>query len=459
VRLDGQEIRKDTNRPNWSSDNQQTLLEFARKTFRDALREETILNYLMTTQYAGRGAALGEELAGSSGCLLDYTRTNATAGAIAGNIILAHHDGSKLDQVGFLREAQHKLAALKGLGDINAQNAPTQQIVSCANRFRLTILSTLELLPLEDTTAWRDGKKAYWDTPVDTRQKNHLFAAEVRAVEYEAAFYTTLRQNPDQDPDGQRRLMVDRVCLLLEDENRFIQFLSLWAHRLITVADDQTTGTPRTYWALAAPFEDPRYKTQLDEWKLTSAQTTDPADEVMEAVIRFVNIGTDADNGSKKIPYQHVQKYLTAVVDHEMAQRLKNDDLALDDPTLRTWMDAFLPPLDANGQEDLSNWTPADDELKIRVARSVTRHDALRLLADQLKEVLPQFLQEAQAARQQLDGSRAVNEAIKRQELADLYSIAVIALENDQKRYREIVEQEYTKRTGGTRISGVGRRR
>lgn len=457
VVLGGKPLRKDTRRDHWARDNQNLMIEQARSVFRDAVREETVLSYLMNQQYAGNPQALATELAANSGYLLSYNATNRTSGTIKGTIILAFHDGSRPDQTSFLRQTLTGLVAAQGGGNIDGMNDPTRQIVECRNRFQLTILSTLELLPLEDTKSWNDGKDAYQNTPVDTRQKNHNFAAEIRAAEYEIGFYDRLGQRAEDEVGGKKRLMTDRVCLLLEDEKKFMQFLVLWAHGQITIYDD-ANNTVQTYWVVTAPSQDQRFAHQLDEWRLTVPASEDPSERIVDALVHFINIGTDATNSSKHIPYDHLSDYLKRVIDHQMAERLQNDDLALDDPELRGWLEAFLPPL-VNGQEDLTNWTPADDELRIKVARYVTRHDVLRRLENQLMDVLSDFVQRAKEARAQMNTSDKVNEAIHRQELLDLYSVAVIALQNEMNRYRALVEQEYNRQSRNNRIGGVARRR
>jgi hypothetical protein len=437
-RAEIEEFQRDVHRnaSKWAASNLALIMEHTRRFFRDAIRQESLVEYLMNEKDARQ---LAEELNRNSGYLLSFTINQQTGAMIPGNILLAKSDDNLPQQREYLREVLYNVAAGKNQGDIRGQDNPLQKTASCADPFRLTLLSTAELIPMEGVSAYADCERKYWEIPYDTRQKNHIFPAEVHSVEYERDL-TLLEQKP--------RILTDRVALLLEDEERFKQFLFLLTHRLI---EQRETGDRdiKFYWALLAPSPDPRRRGQIEEWKLSD--TTSEAPSLMEAAVRYIVVGRDYDNEARAVPYDHILKALVAAQEADTADRIQRDEIALQDGELRGWYEQFLPPLDEQGQEDLSNWTEEDDRLYLDVSKLIVRHDMMQELVEDFKSYVRQLGMDAKEAQNKANNAQSHNEALLKQELYDLFSISTIALEKEIFKYRGLVKNRYDVKTSGKR--------
>jgi len=443
-----QSVRSDINRQasNWAKDNHDLLMEVTRQFFRDAVKRESVLGYLM-----GRvdPRALGNELTQNSGYMLSFGRNNDTGGYIPGTILLAKSDPTQFEQKAYLRDVQDQIAANRGQGAMKGQDSATLIGESCADPFRLTILSTAELIPMESLDAYKECEQKYWNLPYDTRQKNHIFPAEVHAVRYEK----DLRQRLEQE----LRALSDRVALLLEDEDRYLNFLQLLAHNMIEQAtEDGASGVTQTYWRLLAPAQEKRRRErgELEFWRLSDSATKAPS--LMEAAVQYILIGHDKQNQSRLIPYDHIREALNEKREIDTDDRMERDELAVDDPGLRNLFEAFLPPM-VNGQEDLSNWTKADDDALLEVATMVVRHDILLDLANDFRQFVGGLGKSANDAAQKASDAATHNDALLKQELYDLFSISIVALEDQAERMRELVQDRYDTKTKGRKGRGLGR--
>ncbi|MDW8171721.1 MAG: tubulin-like doman-containing protein [Anaerolineae bacterium] len=438
VRMRGSEpMRRDVGKGKWSEHNLSILLEMARSVFRAAVRQESVLDYLMNHQYRDTPSDLAVELAEKSDFLLSFNVSSQTSGYIPGNILLARFDSTRPEQAAYLREVIRELAARKGQGDTRGQDTPMQQFVQCADPFRLTLLSTAELIPLEAIDAYEDCYQKYKATAWDARQKGHIFPAEVRAATYEKDLEKSLRQP--------FRLLTDRVVLLLENESRFLEFLFMLTHGIVSKREISESGVIKLYWTVIAPDPDARYKRML-EWRLTAETRDEPS--VLDAAVRYIIIGTDERNAANPIPYEHVAKYLKTTQEAQTAERIERDEIALNDEELRGWFEAFLPPLLEDGTEDLSNWTQQDDDAYLETATLIVRHDMMQELVAELRELLPQMEKEVREVRQGIRSGEAHDRALRSQEELDFYSVAVIGLEKEIFKYRELIQRRYETRTG-----------
>lgn len=435
-------FRKDVDRAasRWVQHNVDLMMEQARQVFRAALAQESVLRYLMDEKTAD---ALAAELIQRSKYMLSFSVNERTGALIPGNILLARYDDRQPGQLTYLREVLRQLAAASNRGDTLNQDDPMHTFESCADPFRLTLISTAELVPLEGIDAYGNCEQKYWEIPYDTRQKNHIFPAEVRAAEYEEQLGSL---------EQRKRLLADRVCLLLENETRFIDFLFLLTFGMIVqreVRQRQITY----YWALVAPSPDPRRQGQTEEWRLSDDSASAPS--LMEAAISYIIIRADRQNPNRKIDDRldvHVLNALKTAQDQYTADRLGRDELAVQDAQLRGWLENFMPPAqEVNGQmvEDLSRWTAEDDEQFLEVARLVVTHDMLQETVDEFKQYVGDLGINAERAEKEARDGATHNEALKQRELYDLYSLAIIALEKEVFKYRDLVRQRYLVKTGG----------
>ncbi len=433
-----EQFRKDIERASsqWMKDNHDLIMSLCRKVFRSAIEQESILSYLMDHYQT---ADLADELTKMSGYQLALKNNADTGSMIPGNILLAKHDDKQPQQKKYLQEILIGLAANKNQGDVSGQDNPTQVFESCADPFRMTLLSTAELIPLVGLRAYDDCMGKYWEVPYDTRQKNHIFPAEVNVVDYERQL-GNLKQMP--------RMLADRVTLLVEDESRFNDFLFLLTHRMIETREIEEGRGISYYWSLIVPHRDPRHKGKIEEWKLSSPGGDRPS--LMEAALRYIVIGEDVENSAHKIDYDHVIKSLRLIQDVDTSDRIDRDEIALEDSELRNWYEAFLPPI-VNGEEDLSNWTDDDDAQYLNVARLIVRHDMMQELVTELRAQVDSLGANAKAAKNSASTGVAHDDALEKQELYDLFSISIIGLEKEIFNYRDLIKDRYLVRTKAKR--------
>ncbi|MBN1564132.1 MAG: hypothetical protein JXA10_09850 [Anaerolineae bacterium] len=454
-------------RARWAERNLQAMLGYMRGVFADAVQRESVLKYLMQ-QYLDNEDQLAIDLARRSGHLLSITERPEVEGRIVTNVLLASHNSENPDETGFLGNVLRRLGAEKGLGDISEQDYATLKTAQCENPFRLTLLSTAELIELRGISAFGECYQRYNELPWDTRQTTHIFPAEVRAIEYEKDVVRRLRQTG--------RLLADRVVLLLENEERFLDFLFLLAHRIIVRREEGGDET-RTYfaWQLRAPDLESRKKEIID-WYLT-----EPSDRpsLLDAMITYVILEEDI-RGTRPgatmrnpIPYPGVLDYLRQARREDTLRRVDRDNLALlethgdqvvVDEELRMWVEAFMPSVNREtGELMLDNWDreaflgregngTAGNQRQLGVAELVVRHDMARELRQELAAALPELQERLSMSGVNLTGGDAHDEQRRRQEDYDLYTIAILALDREMDRLRRVIEARYDEKVrGGSR--------
>ncbi|MBN2303225.1 MAG: hypothetical protein JXQ72_02030, partial [Anaerolineae bacterium] len=456
-------LRKDM-RGRWADNNLQAMLGYMRAVFADAVQRESVLKYLMR-QYIDNEAQLAVDLARRSGHLLSMTERPEVSGRTVTNVLLASHNSENPDETGFLQRVLRRLGAEKGLGDIMEQDYPTLRQTQCENPFRLTLLSTAELIELRGITAYDECRQRYDGLPWDTRQTAHIFPAEVRAIEYEKDLVSRLRQP--------RRLLSDRVVLLLEREPRFLDFLFLLAHRIVIRREEGGTGTRTNFaWVLRMPDPDPR-RNEITDWYLTMPVALP---SLLEAMITYVILEEDVRGTlpnpplRNPIPYDAVLAYLSQARRDDTLERVDNDNLALVptadgevtfDRELRTWVEAFMPPIDENGDPVLEGYDleaylgpegnrSGSNHRQLGVAELVVRHDMARELRDEMTAALP-ALQERLMANAALTDGAAHDEQRTRQEEYDLYTNAILALDREMSQLRSVLEARYDEKVRGGR--------
>jgi len=467
--LDGAEIRKDIGYGKWNVDNLNAILSYSRHVFRAATARHNVLNYLMMSNtatgpdnkpinFVQNPRGLGDFLYAQSGHQLAI---RSGAGETPTNAILAAFDErSENRQREYLRDALAQLAARQGVGDIgHGMDSKLHTIMACDDPFRLTLLSGVELVPIDYVDAYDKNQADYLKLVKDARQITHIFPAEVRAVAYEEAL-PLLKQ--------QRRILNDQVSVLFEDEDRFRQFLYLFAYRIVRPVETSFGGEKKHFWALQMPSADPRQRDAIEDYMLTEADY-DPS--FLEAAFTYVLVQKDVrtlrknENWMVELPNANeAAKYLDKKRREVAAKLIDRDELALDDPDLRKWLEAFMPPVDEEGNEILDNWTDQDEDAFLDIAEMVVQHDVLSGLAYDLKEHLGVRIEELNDMRHEHATHMGHDELIRKEAEYDLFSVAVIALQNQLEVLRRTIRTRYNEHVGisdwgGVTGSGRGDRR
>ena len=146
----------------------------------------------------------------------------------------------------------------------------------------------------------------------------------------------------------------------------------------------------------------------------------------------------------------------------EVVRNASNEPVGVDyDDELRRWIEAFMPPLvqdPTTGQQviDESQWSDQQLAKFYEVAELVVRHDVLRELRERLFAQIPVVEKTNTAVRREDAAEEAAGEARtqplsaqahdaarRRQEEIDLYSVAILMLDDEKENLRHAVQQEY----------------
>ncbi len=444
-------------RGNWSQQNSEAMLGFARTTFREATQRLSVLGYLSEMENA---TEVGEELARNANALLSLQAVEITN---PNNFLLAFVDESDTYQGPFLDEALRSLISAQGRGGAAAQGTgdTMNETVQTHARFRLTLLSTVDVIDVEGTIAYQENEDNYWGMPYDSRELAHIFPAEVRAVKYEKDLSDLLQQHT--------RPLSDRVIFLLENEERFLEFMLLRAHGIVNFISETVGNRYQYAWVLEMPTTDNRRSGEMDKWYLT--QRGDMEQSMLGALIQYVLKGADSLNPNRKIPYQDVSRYLEVRREEQTTERANQNMLAVHfhldengeytvdpetgtysfwfDEELRGWIEPFMPPVDEEGYLiEGAEWYQEDQDELMRVAKEVVRIDLLTDLVDMLKVDLPVLGQRVAQGAEGLEGSQRHDAIQRAQEEYDLYSVIIIALQNEIATLRSVVKEMYTQKVG-----------
>lgn len=453
----------------WSEKNSRSFLEGCREVFRTAISNESIVKYLMEndeTYGASRPDVLARELANQSAYQLNIPEVALTTVQFT-DVLLAHSGGSG-DENAYLREVLREVDERRGRGGGGGGGAGSSRH-RCDDPFRLTILTLAENVPLDGITAYKDAMSVYLGLPYTKRQENHILPAEVNVAYYEEMLHSSLQQN--------RRQVEDRVALLLEDVAAFKECLIMVAHGMIQLIEHQSLnlggGGIESLWVLKAADRKMVYNNdfnqwlnqnpqnpQEEEWWLTLPRTYNQfggsvagesvkdgslLDAMMTYIFRKVDIrGTqkDAQTHVKDIPRDYLNLFLDFKIRFDTYQALRQDNVGMSNPQLRSWVEAYLP---AAG-EILS----AEQSAKLfDVANRATRYDRLSQLGAGLMDgAQKHFATKRQIEQQGLSTSQSFNELQYNQELYDLYSIAAVLLLDESEKLLKSVENRYNADSG-----------
>lgn len=419
---------------NWDAYNTDLLLEYARRIFQGAIQQESLVEYLRGKETA---RAVADELHNGAGYMISLSGTSAGQAISPGYILLAAQNGDE-DRT-FMSEINTSLGSLNQKGNISGQGNSNQIVEQCADAFRMTYIATAELVALESMKAYSDGKDKYESIPFDTRQKNHIFPAEVNAVPYEEKLKS---QDYFNQPDA--RLLSDRVRLLLENEDLFTEFMFHMIYNIVGKLEEDTGTTVSEYYVMRAPFESGR--DGFDVWELT-AHEDQPS--LLDAAVSFVISQHDYRNENRKIPIEYLHAYLETVMEHDTANRLHSGDLAAYNNDLYDILLAFSPPEDEN-----EPWSQRDDADYVDIAKLIARYDTVYELLweyegttdEYPKSKLDLLKASATATRSSAKDGKSHDFAQKQRELYDFYSIAIIRLKDELQKYKQQIVRRYERK-------------
>lgn len=404
----------------WSDDNFSALMDFCRDIFSTALDRESVLHYLATHEYDGRPDALAEELFLNSGALLRYD--DAVVGQfVPANYLLAYQDPNRPEQTRFL---QRVMDELKGHYGVSTTDETLARLQNADDRFRLTLVNMAELLPLRRIGCYTDHYQAYMSAARTERMTFHVFPAEVHAVQYEDELTRQLSQN--------RRIVQPRVSVLMEDKERFQEFLTLMAHQIVVRGRDEVQyakdGVSNYLFYLVVPADRPGAKPgEADMWWLTKP---DKQPSLLDAMTTYIyrerDVGYETHQLGYNFPidYDRVRAYLRFVREKETDKRINTGELAQDDPDMQEWLDELDP--DSPAWQDL--------------ARAIVEHDVLKEFAHELELELPVMAQQMEQFRTGVDETgQTIDRAdeLALHEQFDLYSMAVVVLRGEIAAKRE----------------------
>ncbi|MCC7452514.1 MAG: hypothetical protein IT324_34250 [Anaerolineae bacterium] len=410
--LDGQPLRDD-GRGEWSRHNADLLMTFCRDIFVPARERESVLNYL--SEYAYKDASGAEKLAGelfeNSGALLGFDKA-FVGGFVRRLYLLVHQNQSSAEGQLFLKNVT---SGLRGLYKFGANDQSVIHLQNSDDPFRLTLASMAELLPLNRIRAYDRYAGPYMNKASSIRPQLHIFPAEVRAVQYEDQL-TRLNQS--------RRMISNRVLVLLEDIKRFREFLMLMAHHIIVEERDylDQRDVNYVYFLLTPAKEHPEDDQAVDEWWLTKP-SVEPS--LLEAMTTY--IFREEDYGRRvhqedyrfRIDYEHVTQYLLNVRQYDTDQRVAagiEENLGIFKPEMRRWLAKYEPG------------TPRYNAL----TRIIVEYDILQELKTWMQDEQLPLIQErlkdiSRTAPDQQAVDRTAYEAAV--DLYDLYSVAILVLQ------------------------------
>jgi len=333
--LAGKPLRNET-RGEWSDANVRQLMDFCRDVFAEARDRESVLNYLAEVQYKDHPERLADVLYQNSGALVSYN--DAMVGqAVPAYYLIARQNPDFPENIRFLNRVMENL---RGTYKVSATDSSLARLQDGDDPFRLTMVSMVELLPLDAINAYSTTKPGYVQSPENERPLLHIFPAEVRAVQYEDQLTRRLKQA--------NRMLSNRVVVLLEDIDRFKDFLMLMAHRVIAEGRDYLDQKNNNFvYYLTTPSKDePNNPDRVDEWWLTQP-SGNPS--LLEALTTYIFRGEDyglrvhQPDYRFAIDYPHVNEHLLNVRQYDTDERVGDwrANIGLYKPEMQQWLERY----------------------------------------------------------------------------------------------------------------------
>ncbi len=299
------------------------LLGRARQAFKDAWKDESVLDYLMYVY--DRPEALADLIHERSGPLLEHD----AEGPIPANYLRAAY-GQVSGQADYLRGMLRRLANRSNITDMDR----FARLVNSEDRLACTLVHTMDLIELDRMAAYQSGLREYLgmagegDLQTSPRALLHCFPAEVNAVQYEEKL-PSLNQAV--------RLLHDDVVLQLEKQDSLRLFLLCWGYHLINCYEFEDLGQKQEVWRLQWEASD---ECDTGEVWLTRPQR-DQTPSFLEALMTFNYVGRDVGHGEdywKRIEWDRVKSTLEKRYQEHLTARRTAGTLGASDLALHSWL-------------------------------------------------------------------------------------------------------------------------
>ncbi len=398
----GDEQLRDDYSGEWAGFNAQALLRMCREVFETALERESVLHYL-AEQYKDRTAVLAGELHQKSRVMLNFDEVSAGS-HLPAVYLLAFQDARHADDTTFLARVMGDLRAAYKIGETDETRART---LLGDDRFRLTVVSMEEVVPLPTLKSYIEAEQVYMNAATTQRELFHVFPAEMQIVRYEDQLSRVLNQS--------RRVITPHVAVMLEDMDLFKRFHALMAHGIITMDRDymDEASTHFVYYLTTSPI-DPNSQ-EDEEWWLTQPST---APSLLDAMTTF--IFRKGDHGKQAhmpgftnpIDYAHVERFLLDIRQYDTDQRIEEGH--------------ELAPGDAELQDLLAQYEPDSREFGV-LARIIVERDVLSEHEATLHGEMERVQRELETrAAMVTDVQR--QDQFQQQDLIDLYDLYAISI-------------------------------
>lgn len=397
--INGASLRDDM-RGEWYNQNTKQLIGFCDSIFANVKERESLAQFLATYKFSDNVTALAERLIRNSGAMLSYDPGTGDQ-TLPGFLLVAERSEKDNTAVMFVNELKEALAHGMGLASDDA-NAAT--LISGDDAFRITLVSTRELIPLDATDAFTSGVGDYMTESTETRQTLHVFPAEVNAVVYEDRLPTQLRK--------QKRMFTPHVTTLVEDIESFRLFLQLMAHRVVFEDRNPTNPTnPEFVYFLA--IEDANGNLDFEETIWLTKPAPEPS--LMDAMYAFIVKKKDMGrmNREQFIDFDKVKAQL---------DRTRQRDTNL---RLESGADEYIGVYESKMYDWMVQYQAGSAEYNA-LARSIVEYDVLRQFDDEY--LAPKLNELESAAAQRKKSGTAVDQDEAERDLIDMYTMARLVL-------------------------------
>ncbi|RMH77079.1 MAG: hypothetical protein D6681_21155 [Calditrichaeota bacterium] len=309
--------------------NLELLLAPARRVFADVWKQESILKYLKDRRFPDPNK-LADRLAEKADILL-----SAGGKSVVPANYLHVAFGTDPSERDYLEAVRRRLENLtQARGKLN-------DIVNSANPFAFRIVHTMDLIPLEEISAYRNAEPDYWaysgdlDTPQQQRGKLgretlHLFPAEVNATRMEDRIPSRLQMKP--------RALHNDIVLQLENMADFKMFVLAYTYGLIHRARQEgASGGHENFWMLDLPPEETdSVRGQIPPLTLyLTRPVAGRFPDIVEAMKTWNYQRRDVrPDKNLPIPYDRVQKALRTVKQRILAE-MEAEGADIDDAVFR----------------------------------------------------------------------------------------------------------------------------
>lgn len=394
----GGEILRDDMQGEWWEQNARQLIRFCDDIFEDVKQRESLIQFLANDMFRDQAGRLAQLLLENAGAMLSFNEAGGEQ-FLKGFLLVANQSADDAPSRNFVNTLKEELATRMG---VDSNNAASARLLDCDDPFRLSLVSTSELIALDTLTAYTSGEQPYLNAPGETRRTYHVFPAEVNAVRYEDKL-PELRKS--------KRMFTPHVTTLVENIERFRIFLQLMAHRIIFEDRDPNNATGNEFVYFLG-IEDENGELHPDD----TIWLTKPAQEpsLMDAMDAFMI--KQRDMGKDKYFPNHIQPIDDDKVEWQLDQTRQNDTKT----RLEAGAEEYIGIYDANMYPWLTQFQPDTPQYNA-MARAIVEYDVLRAFDEEF--LAPRLEQLEHELEREIKGnSRSREETVR--DLRDVFTIA-----------------------------------